>query len=101
MHFARQISPKKVHSKISLEKFSLKKCSLKKVLLKKFSLENFSPQDLPGSNMGDTECLDVCADSSSNETTNCHNLNFYCHQKIINKTQILYTGDTEYLDVCR
>ena len=60
----------------------------------------FSPQDLPGSNMGDTESLDVCADSSSNETTNCHNLNFYCHKKIINKTQILYTGDTESLDVC-
>ena len=61
----------------------------------------FSPQDLPGSNMGDTESLDVCADSNSNETTNCHNLNFYCHKKIINKTQTLYTGATASLNVYR
>ena len=59
----------------------------------------FSPQDLPGSNMGDTESLDVCADSSSNETTNCHNLNFYCHTKIINNHKS-YIQETLNLLTC-
>ena len=59
----------------------------------------FSPQNLTGSNMGDTESLDVCADSSSNETTNCHNLNFIITKKLTIKHKF-YIQETLNLLTC-
>ena len=59
----------------------------------------FSPQDLPGSNMGDTESLDVCADSSSNETKNGHNLNFFKTNKL-SITHKSYIQETLNLLTC-